>query len=732
MSVTGPKYATAISAGGDWTTQSNATGVEDGATADNFNQGPGGGGHAPSQLVTSGHGFAIPSTAVIDGIMLEAKVYGDTGSSDALIQVGKPTKLSVGAAPNFGQLWPNPAAYFTWGGAAALWGRTDWTPADINDTTFGASLSAMASHATGTISVDAVRITVYWHTGPANVPKRYVYKSSSFGQYLGNLPNVRSDFAVSQDINTAGSQITIECAVSADTVNQATDFLTDEAGVALTDEYLNSLTSDGITPIVAPGSFTTGALIKNGNTIEVWEYSYYWPNGKCMFLGQIERWEANFGGDAGDDVVRILCYSDGQDLDNYLVRGNPYTYTADVSQTASGLSVNSSTAGMGAAHDWFGQTWTAGVANLGAVDLRLNGAANVTLNIYDGIARTTLLGSVTQYVNTSWANIKFAFPNTITTVPTTQYFMEVTVDAGQSIDIASSNANPYAGGQMYESSYGGGGGGGYVAVTGNDIYFVTYSGTGSTTGIFTSLDPTTGMLPVFMNDYKARGGLISYVTPPATGLSLTYQFNTNTIYEGIKAVQSMSPDGFYYYVDLGTDVLYVKQANTVADIVLTKGRHIDKLTITATIENTKNQVFFSGGQVSGANIYKYYQDAASVGLYGPKLDRRADNRVTVSATADAIGGSAVAEQKDENYQTSVTVLDLTMDITLLKPGLVIGFNGFGTFVDNMLTQIVRVDYKPHEATLTLGLLPKRLAPEFENVIRGLIAQQTILNPATPS
>jgi hypothetical protein len=143
-------------------------------------------------------------------------------------------------------------------------------------------------------------------------------------------------------------------------------------------------------------------------------------------------------------------------------------------------------------------------------------------------------------------------------------------------------------------------------------------------------------------------------------------------------------------------------------------------------------VFFTGGPTSGVNLYKSYANTGSVDLYGPKLKRLSDNRVTVAATADAIGQSAIIEGFDENYQTTVTILDTTMDITLLKPGLLIGFNGFGTFVDQILAQIVRVEYTPAEAKLTLGILPKRLHPEFEKITRGLIAQQTLANPTAPS
>ena len=73
-----------------------------------------------------------------------------------------------------------------------------------------------------------------------------------------------------------------------------------------------------------------------------------------------------------------------------------------------------------------------------------------------------------------------------------------------------------------------------------------------------------------------------------------------------------------------------------------------------------------------------------------------------------------------------------MDLTTLKPGLVIGFNGFGTFVDQLLLQIVRIDYTPEYATLTLGIMPKRMSLTLQQITKGLLAQETIANPTSPS
>lgn len=627
--------------------------------------------------------------------------------------------------------------WFTYGGETNLWGTT-WTAAEINASGFGASVSAYNVTGGGSAEIDAIRITVYWHIGPAEVPTRHLYKVyNSEGTYVGLLPTPISEFGYAQEINTSGVQISIDVPGTADTSRQAPNTLTDESGTTLTDESSVTLTDEGATPIVAPGDATNNALIKNGNLLQIWEYNYYWPNGKCMFRGQMERWDAGFGEDDGD-VITITAYSEGQDLDDYLIRGNPYTYTGDVTQSSQNASVTVDQAGMGSAFDRSGQVWKvgSGVTNLGAISLLLLGTADVTIDVYDSPTLGTLLGSVTLGVSVASATeIQFGFPTTITTVPLSTYFFQVRVASGQSILMYYSTANPYANGDMYSANFGGGSGGGaYGVVAGGDLYFKTFSGTGATIGTFTSLDPVTGMLPIFMDDYIARGGLVTYTddTIEDTGLSLTYSFNTNTINEGVGAVRSMALSGFYSYVDIGTSLLYMKRVSETADITLTRGRHISRFRLGTTIEGVKNSINFTGGETAGVNLYRQYNDATSVRRYRTKLDRRTDNRVTVAATANAIGGSYLEEQKDEQYQTKVTILARTMDITLVKPGMTVAIRGYGTFVDTIVAQIVAIDYTADRVVCMLGVLPKRLGLEVDRTTRGLLAQQTIANPTSPS
>lgn len=480
-------------------------------------------------------------------------------------------------------------------------------------------------------------------------------------------------------------------------------------------------------------------LIKNGNLIEVWEYSFYHPNGKKMFGGQVNRVDAKFA-PTGDNIISMSCHSDGRDMDNFVARGAPFSYTDDQTQTTNDATHTVSAPSMGAGWERCGQTFIVGggVTNLGRVRLKLTGTANVTVQIDNNTQYVGgLLGSVTQSVNTGGvaAVVDFVFGDFIDVVAGEDYFISISVDDGQSIQVHFKNStNPYANGAMYTSSYGGGGGGGYEEQSGDDLYFTTAFGTPSTNATYTSKDPTTEMLVPIMDDYALRGGLITYDddTIDATGRSLTITFKVNTIYEALNKILDMSPSTFYYYVDLGTNILYFKDTNTNADYFLTKGRHIESLDLSMSIENVVNQVLFSGGETAGVNLFSQYDDAVSKALYGVRLTRKSDNRVLVQATADAIGGSAIRKHKDEQYNTKVTVLARTMDISLFRPGQTVALRGFGSFVDNLLLQITDIYYSPERATLSLGTLPIKFSAQMEKMLRDMIAEQTVNNPSAPS
>lgn len=736
---------TAADGGGPkaWSNVNNSK-VEDGAVATSALIGPGGGGGISNQLNLTNFGFAIPSNAVIDGIMLEIKVDAGAGNNDSnfiyLLRNGGST--SPASTPNSGQNWFHSGVltWQTYGNATSLWGRV-WTPAEINHANFGASIATQLNTGTGTVTVDSVRITVYWHYSvdvtPADVPKRYTYKVFNDGVYLGNLPKVLSTFGYPLDINSVGAALTIECGISADRSVLPGDRLVTEAGDPITTEAGEYIYTDGQPPLISRGNAVDPTIIQNGNRIEVWEYGYYYPNGKLMYKGQVNRIEAGYGQGA-ENKIRLGLLSDGLDLDNYIARGSPFAYTPDVSQTAwdTWLLLSSNYGGGGS---WvkYGQTVTVATANnLGAIQLMLYGTADLTVNVWNAPNGGQLLASTTQRIDVvTQTAFVFGFASLVPVAPGTQVFYEAVVANNQSLYIYGQSGNPYAGGKAYISTFSGGSGGGaYSELAGIDLYFITSSGLATTTATYTSKDPSTEMLKPIIDDYRLRGGLLNYATGSvdATALSLTVTFNTETILDAMKKILSVAPTGFYFYVDLGTDTIYFKQTLTTPTYKLIKGRHLNKINFVMSIENVKNDLLFSGAESAGTNLYSEYEDATSQSNYSRRLERKSDNRVSIQATADAIGNSFIAENKDEYFETTVTVMDGTIDITQFKPGQTVGLRGFGSFVDALTLQIVRMEYSPNSVNLTLGNLPKRFTTEFESVIRGLIAQQTVANPSAPS
>lgn len=734
----GPLYpGTAASRSGPetaWANPNNAKTVN-ASTADSFWAG---GGDESNPLDLTNFGFNIPSIAVIDGVHVELLRSG-TAAQDSevkLIKAGSPVGTNKAA-----YAYPGSLGWQSYGGAEDLWGTT-LTPAEVNASNFGVTFSARNTSGGGGASIDAARITVLWHydisVDPADVPKRYLYKVFDIlGRYLGNLPNVTSEFNYALDINSAGTSIVVDCSQTIDVAAESGDRIMTEDGDYITTEDGNYITTEGQVPIVGLGGSVDASLIQNGNRVEVWEYGYYYPNGKLMFSGQINTVEAVFG-DSADDKIRLKILSDGTDLDNIMARGAPFEYTEDQVQDFQNhvLSLYSV---MGE-FVRYGQTWEVGVGedNVGRISLVLDGIADVTVAVYNSPTDTVNpIASITKSVNTNGApaEVEFGFATLASVVAGGTYFFTVSVKNNQSIWIYLSTLNSYADGAMYTATFAGGSGGGsYNENTGYDLWFKTSSGLLTTTADFNSKDPTTEMLEPIIDDYNLRGGLITHDDSiDATGLSLSYTFNTQTILEVIKAVLSLSPSGFYFYVDPSTNILHFKEMAETAEFLLVKGRNIKNINLVMSIENVKNFKLFSGGDTgSGENLYAQYQDNASIAAYGVRLERKSDNRVTIQGTADAIGESFIDDNKDEQFQTIVTITDSMIDTTLFKPGKVVGLRGFGSFVDSLLLQIARVEYFPHQVVLTLGNLPIRQSDALEQVTRSLIAEQTVANPEAPS
>lgn len=678
------------------------------------------GGASSNGLQGSNFGFNLPSTAIIDGILVTFNRYSDAGGTTS-VQITNGTKTGTITGSD---IWPSTPAPVSYGGPTNLWGQT-WTYSDINNTNFAAIINAYNTHGGADGYVNAMQVSVYWHTAPANVAKRYIYQTfDNLGNYLGLLPNVSNtnDTALwSQNINTAGAQMTIDCMISVDTSYLNVNNLTDESGNLLTDESGNLLTPEGALDLL----FSQNSVFKEGNRIKCYETSYYYPNGKLIFQGQIQKWTAEFGGDNDDELIELLVYSDGVDMQNLMLIGGA---TLDQSQT-----VNNSSYLLDRAFA-IGQEWTPTQNTLSQIQVQIDTAgvnATIDLDVYVSPSNLTRLAHVSQVVNTNSMTTVTFYINPVLSITSGQpYFFSISTEDNEA-NVGYDSTTSYAGGAMYEYT------GTYWSSPAGSMWFETYYGGSSTQVTYTSTDPST-MTNSVMTLYNDQGGSITAPSSniATTGLSVTYTFNAKTVLSGIQEILTICPSNWWWYVDVGLDQLFLQPASSTAQYTLIKGKHITSLKIIKSIEAIANVLYFSGGVTSNGpppvNLYSVYQDASSIAEYGHHLAQQSNNAVTIQATADVIGNGFIGTNKLPQYQTQVTVLDTTMDISQFTPGQTIGFSGFGTNIDNLVAQIVTIERHMDYVTLTLGTLPKQMMPDFEKIRTGLVALQTVNNPATPT
>lgn len=679
-----------------------------------------------ANIVGSAFGFQqLPHSAVVDGIQVYIEGSQNGCMGNVTINVAGTTGKAIGALNG------------TFGGPTDKWGATTITPADIAALTVAADTGDV-SGGDGFAAMDCMKVTIFWHievTAPAHeVPTRVMHKVwSSAGIYIGELPNA-SELAFSQDLNSAGSTMQLTCGVNIDPVT-TTDAITDQDGNPLQTESGLSLLATTTQEFIASGESTDDVIFKNGNRVKSYLFNSWYPNGKLMFSGQMNKVGFKSGG--GQARVSMLLYSDGIDLDNFIARGYPFVYTLDQSFTSWDNVLASVVYGpKGGGWNLYGQSFRTGVgvANIGAIDLLLRGTANVTVALYDAV-NGNLIGSTTQsVVGADQPNaIQFAFPQLIPVLASTDYFFAVWVDEGQSIEVYWNAPGGYANGQTYNSNYGGGSGGGAWSPVGGDFWFKTYSGVPTTTTTYSTQDPISGMAHGILLDYNARGGVIKERTFTPAGYTLTNKFNSATIFDAVKKCVELAPSGYYSYVDLGTAEMDIKATSVVPDFYIILGKDINDIEVVMSIENVKNQYLLSGGDTgSGTNLFKQYQDTNSAARYGTRLAQQSDNRITLTATADAMGNSFIQENSSETQETPVTILNKNFDITQLVPGKTIGFRNGGSLIDSLVLRIARRDFTPERANLMLGRLPLQTTAEVEKIRRDLILEQTIDNPTSPS
>jgi hypothetical protein len=117
-------------------------------------------------LKATNFGFSIPSGSTITGIVIEGEYKNSTNDNCYMNAKMYKTGSLIGTlkqllTQNTSEAYRN---LYAAGGTTYLWG-TSWTADDINNSGFGVGFSSFAATGTGyTVSVDHIRITVYYTT----------------------------------------------------------------------------------------------------------------------------------------------------------------------------------------------------------------------------------------------------------------------------------------------------------------------------------------------------------------------------------------------------------------------------------------------------------------------------------------------------------------------------------------------------------------------------------------
>lgn len=592
---------------------------------------------------------------------------------------------------------------------------------------------------------------------PVSIPKTYKYKVFNKDRnYLGYLDNVVSDFSYSQDINTTACQSLIEVNASADVSSIPVEPIEDEVYDDILDEQNNIVYEERAQDIV--GTTNPNALIQENNIIEVYEFDELEPNGRLVFDGYIQEWKAVFNGGSGQDRIEFTLVSRSIDMQDYVLSGGD---TLIDSASTADLQNQGQTYGLFV----YQKIRFSSSQNIDKLKFTMDNTtgtgATLSVWVYKGNplldSYTVISGTGTYSVGVT--NVLEATGSAITLDAGTAKGQKistlsntVTFIGGQDYYILVGKGSDKGGGLPGLKVYGGTSPGGafreYYYIEPN-INNVGYSPTlvasyamaleliqagGNTTTTYTSEDPS-DMLTQSLDNYVGQGGVVNYNgnSIDLTGLSLSYTFVVATMLEVLKRIKSFSPSDFYYYVNPATNIIYFKQTGSSAQHRFIRGRHLEQLEISATVENVVNEIYFTGGLVGSTNLFKRYTNASSITAQGRRrLQLRTDNRVTLSATADRIAQSVLDENAGIVYSSPVTILTSTYDTSTINVGDIVKIEGFGNFVDYLLLQVARIRRSPDRVDLTLGVILKRQADILNETLDDVTAIQTIDNPTTPS
>lgn len=556
--------------------------------------------------------------------------------------------------------------------------------------------------------------------------KRYLYKVYNGETFLGVLAHTKNDFEISWDINSSGGQITID--LGDFEVKTQTDVIVGK--LTQTDGHY-VVTQDGGRILLAAPWSPESTVTDLANRVKVWAFDNDDPNyvnGKQLFDGVITSTQKNYS----DSTTVLTAYSWGVQLDNYFVER--LSQSDIVTNISSYDVVNDFYVTTSSAVMYFTMPFTLVTqTTVNAVKLCLlslvtggvvGGSAQVRVSICGGtaLAPGAAVASMTTTITSTsdaFAAASYIFDAPVVLTPGT-YIIYVEPLLGRVTTYFDDSTDP--------SGLAGLGISGSFNAFGEDIFYAI-SGVAVIGAAYSSMDPS-NILKDILNNYMLRGGLIGYdgSSIDLTGRSINYTFKYNTVFEGVKKCLELAPSNWFWYLDVGTNLLHFHLKGGTADHIFIRGTHIGDMKMKRSLDNLKNKVLYTGGLVSSANIISIKQDQESIAKYGQWLALEADNRVTSQPTLDVLAQNLIDENKTPRYSTTVTIYAVKYDIDNIYPGDMVTFRNFDDESDGLILQVASIYKTPDKATLTLDTLPPQQSRNVEEIKRDLNAALTAQVP----
>lgn len=554
------------------------------------------------------------------------------------------------------------------------------------------------------------------------------------GTDLGLLQNVKSEFTYTREINTTFVEIQVTVGLSADVAPLSVDSIDTESGLPIATESNEVITIERQPDVV--GSTSSRAMIQNNNRVKVYEYSIWYPNGLLVFDGYINKWQASLG---GTDIVTFTARSLADDMNDYILTGG--NFTSELSQlvysTGSGLDISGVDRYL---LQYITPTSSFSVRKLRLILWKSNSlkyfvlpSVTATVGIYQS---GVLLGSNSVVItHSTQEEVDIVFNQSISLAIGIEYTIKI---SGDGVVSAATNTNPYAGGIVFLYN-----GTSLVPLPTYDLYFNFFSQLTLTDYVFDGATASE-IAKAGIDDYITKGGRAYYNTAdtnnfPTQSEIHDYTFKAATTLEVQKKALALSTENIYYKVDPGSQLFFFGKFTNASNSVgtrhiLTLGKHFNQIEVGASVDEVRNVVSFTGGDVGGGiNLFTEYSDLDSIATQGrQRLERVVDNRVTIANTADSIAAVILAAKSSEKNFGTVEILNSTYNTRLIEVGHAVLFKGFGNFLDDEVYTVVSQSLTPDSMILGLGFIPNRLQDTVDKLIDDVQQIQTINNPDAPS